>query len=70
MARSTIRIEIEGETNWATVYVDPANFRLSVQHPKTSLALRLSPDVARQLASILQAAATTVEKAATSPELA
>lgn len=64
MAKNSVRIDLEGSPNWATVYVDPAGFRLSIQNDKTSLALRLTPDEARQLASILKTAATTVEKAA------
>ena len=59
---NTVRMEPAEGSNWAVVYVEPDGFRLSVQNDGTSLALRLTPDEARQLAAILGAAADTVEK--------
>lgn len=59
---NTVRMDPADGSNWAVVYVEPDGFRLSVQNAGTSLALRLTPDEARQLAAILETAADTVEK--------
>lgn len=57
-----VRLETSEGTNNAAVYVEPDGFRLSVGSGNTKTALHLTPDEARQLASIVETAADAVER--------